>query len=231
MKVAFVIAIDGPVASGKGTIAQLLSKKLDAIQIDTGSMYRAVALSCKEHGVDLTDRKEVLNLLPSMGVEIYADEVNRTSRVSLGSRNVSEQIRRPEIADASSITSHYPEVRAYLVAKQKQLIAELLSQNIRVVIEGRIVATEVVPDAEYKLFLTATTQERAKRRLAQYQQKGVEISPEKVLEDTIKRDERDADNLPINPESLGYHVIDTTGISEDQTMALIIEELQRRNLL
>lgn len=231
MKEGFVIAIDGPVASGKGTIAQLLSKKLEAIQIDTGSMYRAVALSCKEQGVDLTNRLEVLGLLPSMEIEIFADLPTRTSRVSLGGRDVSELIRKPEIADASSITSHYPEVREYLVAKQKELIATLVSQNIKVVIEGRIVASEVVPDAEYKLFLTATTQERAKRRLAQYQQKGVEISPEKVLEDTIRRDERDADNLPNNPESLGYHTIDTTEINEDQTLEIINTELQRRNLL
>ncbi len=230
MATGFVIAIDGPVASGKGTVAKLLTQKIGAVQIDTGSMYRALALKCIRGNIDFSDKDTVVSLVHKTDIALTSESENDLSRVLLDGEIVNDFIRSPAIAQGSSIISKYPEVRQFLVKKQKELIQKLRQDGKIVVIEGRIVASEVVPDAEYTLFLTATTAIRAKRRYEQYQQKGQEVSLEEVLEDTKERDTRDKNYLPEHPEELGYRVLDTSDLREDETIEIIVQDLQKKGV-
>lgn len=231
MNKGFVVAIDGPVASGKGTIARLLADKIGAEKIDTGGMYRALALKCVRQQVSFGDKKAVLSLLPQTEISLAMDEEGSLSLVLLDGEQVNDSIRTPEIALGASIVSKYSEVRFFLVKKQKDLIKTLTSEGRSVVIEGRIVATEVVPEAEYKLFLQADLKVRAKRRYTQYLEKGISLSEEDVIQDTLERDERDAEYLPDNPSELGYRVLDTSEMTEEQTVRQIIKDLMERKLI
>ena len=227
----FVIAIDGPVASGKGTVAKLLAQKIGAVQIDTGSMYRALALKCIREKIDFSDKAQVTSLLFETKITLESRDDNDLSSVVLDGEVVNDFIRSPTIAQGASIVSKFPEVREYLVKKQKELIGKLRQDARTIVIEGRIVATEVVPDAEYKLFLTATIDTRAKRRLEQHQQKGHELFFDEVLKETVERDARDKNYLPDHPEDLGYRVLDTSDLKEEQTIEIIVQDLQKRGVV
>ena len=231
MKQGFVVAIDGPVASGKGTVATLLASKINAVKIDTGGMYRALALKCVKENIPFTSEDQVVHLLSHTHITLVNDSKGELSAVSLDGEVVNDSIRTPQIAHGASIVSKYQKVRQHLVQRQKEIIKQATSEGRSVIVEGRIVASEVVPDAEYKLFLTATLSIRAKRRFEQYQEKGAAFTLEEVIRDTKERDDRDAKYLPENPEELGYRVLDTSEMREEETIAQIVNDLQERKLL
>lgn len=224
-----VIAIDGPVAAGKGTIATKLASILDGLYLYTGAMYRILALLCIEQGIDMHNEQAVIALLPLLTIS-YDKE-----KIFFNGRDITDRIKEDDTASGSSVVAVYPQVRAAMVTKQ-QAIGELaLSQGIPVIIEGRDTATKVFPEAELKVYLTASPEARAKRRLSQYQQQGRTVSFDEVLEEIHVRDKRDmlreTDPLPSNPKELGYFIVDDSQMSEADTLETIYEELRRRGLL
>lgn len=229
MSKGFSIAIDGPVASGKGTVAAALAVRLGGFFINTGAMYRAVALVCSENGIDVNSENKVSKILPKVNFDFKDNEV------FLNGANVTVRLTKPDVSKASSIVATYPSVRVYLVKKQRKIVEDILNRGKMVVAEGRDTGTKVIPSASLKIFLTASLKTRAKRRLNQYGEKGVGENIKDVIEDTKTRDkrdmERDIDPLSSNPSSLGYWVLDNSNQTKEQTLGLIIKELKRRGLI
>lgn len=220
------IAIDGPVAAGKGTIAALLAKKLHGFHLYSGAMYRCVALYCVKNKIDLHDKDAVINALPHMQFDLEPD------KAFLNGEEVTEDIKQPDIAVLTPIIAAIAEVRAALVKRQQEIAAEKADRGMIVIAEGRDAATKIMPNAFVKIFLTATPEVRAKRRLIQMEDLGKKMKFEDVLADTIDRDkkdtERQADPLVSQPTVYGYFIVDDSTMSEEQTIDLIIKELERR---
>lgn len=225
----FTIAIDGPVASGKGTIAPLLSKRINGFHLYTGATYRALAVYGIEQGVDLTDSKAVQTLLS----EIHIDLTH--GKVILNGKDITERIKKEDASNGSSIVGVIPEVRHAMVKRQQEIAKDALEKGKIVIAEGRDTAIKVFPQAEFKLFLTASPKERARRRLLQLQNRGENVTYEEVFEDTLARDKRDCeretDPLVKDPQNHGYFVLDSTNLTEEQTIDTILMELERRKLL
>lgn len=229
MKEGFVIAIDGPVATGKGTIAHLLADRLHAFDLWTGATYRCLALYCLENGIDLHDSKKVLGILSNVVVDI------RENKVYLNGKEVTDRIVQPDVAAGSAITSSLPEVRRYMVAMQQEIAKRRLSEGIIVIAEGRDTATKAFPDAAMKIYLTAKVEVRAKRRLAQLIEKGEHMTVEQVLEEIKLRDKRDmereTDPLVSDPTQYGYFIVDNSDMTEEETIEFIITKLHKKGLL
>lgn len=229
MKKGFIIAIDGPLASGKGTIAKKLAYALDGIDLYTGAMYRCVALYCINEGIHLRDTAEVIAQLPKITIAY------KQNRIFLNDVDKTEAIQESAIAEGASLIAVIPEVRKELVKRQKQLGEEEMQKGQIVVVEGRDIGTVVFPDAALKLYLTASEKVRAERRLKQYHNRGDSRSFDEVLEEVKIRDKRDiereVDPLTSDPEKLGYFVLDNSHLSQEQTINDIINELKRRKLI
>lgn len=230
MKQGFVIAIDGPVASGKGTLAPILAQKLNGFYLYTGAMFRTLALYCIQHNINFEDTDKIVQELPNVHIDLDGN------RVVLNGQDVTERIKEADVAKGSSPVAVSETVRRHFAQLQRQIAQKYIDQGKAVVAEGRDVGTIVFPNADFKLFLTATPDTRTERRLAQYREKGnSEISFEEVLQDTHERDERDTNRLyaplPKNPKELGYIILDNSKMSEEETMDAIIGELEKKNLL
>jgi len=223
------IAIDGPVASGKGDIAARLSKEFHLVYIYTGAMYRALALACIRAHVDGKNPQQVIDILHSITIELTEPKKtsNQSFCVLLNGEDVTEDIFDQHVAMMTSDISVIPEVRKCVVEQQQKM-----AEGKRVVMEGRDIGLRVLPNAQLKIYLTASVEERAKRRFLQWQEKGVKKTLEETLEDTIMRDkqdmERKTDPLQKLPDAWE---LDTTTLSQDEVVAQITEELQKRNLL
>ncbi len=179
------IAIDGPAGAGKSTLSKAAAKRLGFVYIDTGAMYRAIGLAAVRRGIDTTDAEGVKSVLPEVEVSIkHSDE---GQLVFLNGEDVSTEIRLPEISVAASNVAVIPEVRLKLVELQRSL-----AKSTDVIMDGRDIGTYVLPDAEVKIFLTASVEERAKRRLLELVEKGVETDLEAVKADMEYRDKNDS---------------------------------------
>ena len=179
------IAIDGPSGAGKSTLAKAIAAKLGYIYVDTGALYRAIGLYTKEHDVDPADAAAVTALLPDIKLELlYKDGAQI---VMLGDRDVSLDIRMPEISMYASNVSKIPEVRDFLLELQRTM-----AKNHNVIMDGRDIGTVILPDADVKIFLTASAEGRAKRRYAELCEKGVATTYEEVLSDMEARDKQDS---------------------------------------
>lgn len=178
------IAIDGPAGAGKSTIAKIVAKKLDYIYVDTGAMYRAMALYLLNNGVD----KENINAIEEAceNADISISYENGEQVVLLKGKNVNGLIRTEEVGNMASVSSANVKVRAKLVSLQQKL-----AQEKNVVMDGRDIGTVVLPDSECKIYLTASSAVRAKRRYDELQAKGVECDINTIEEDIIERDHRD----------------------------------------
>jgi cytidylate kinase len=218
-----VIAIDGPVGAGKSTVAKLVARKLGYLYVDTGAMYRAVALKALRLGMDINDPIVMAMLAEATDIQLQ-QQGDGSVRVFLDGEDVTEAIRTPEVSEASSIVSAHEGVRKVLAERQKAM-AELGG----VVMEGRDIQTVIVPDAEVKIFLTASLEERAKRRWLELQQKGISVSYEEVLQEVKKRDERDKTRAiaPLRkaPDAVE---IDTTGMTPEEVAEKIVELARKR---
>jgi cytidylate kinase len=179
------IAIDGPAGAGKSTAAKRLARRLGYTLLDTGAIYRAVALRSREENIDWGDGKRCAEI--AHGLEISFAFDGERNRVHLGERDVSDAIRQPAINEGASKVSALPEVRAALLDLQRRL-----ARGGGVVAEGRDVGTVVFPNAEVKVFLTASAEARARRRFDEDRAKGLPVVFEKVLAEQIERDERDS---------------------------------------
>lgn len=178
------VAIDGPVGAGKSSIAREAAKRLGFIYCDTGALYRAVGLFCVRNGVDTKNAADVASQLDKIHIEIRL--VDGTQLVFLNGENVSEEIRLPEISMAASAVSAVPEVRAALLDLQRETAAKSSA-----IMDGRDIGTVVLPNADVKIFLTASPEIRAKRRFDELKAKGSDTTFEDVLRDLNERDYAD----------------------------------------
>ncbi len=210
-----VIAIDGPAAAGKSTIARRLADRLGFTYIHTGAMYRAVALWARRQNVDAADMHRMEQLARAAAIELEPGNC----RVLLNGEEVSDAIRAPEIAAAASLAAAIPAVRRALVEKQRAIGA-----SSSVVMEGRDIGSVVFPDADVKIFLDADPQERIRRRLAE-----TEGAPEAVAEQTRQRDERDRTRaespLVQSPDAI---YIDSTGLTLDEVEEAILKVIRKK---
>lgn len=221
------IAIDGPVAAGKGDIALRLAHDLGIVYIYTGAMYRALGLACITRKVDMTDQNKVLVVLRSIQIDLkHSPSREKSYEVFLDGLDVTQRIIETDAAMAASAVGVHSEVRKEMVHKQQKI-----AFGKSVVMEGRDIALRVLPDANLKIYLTASVSERAKRRREQFLQNGIEKSYEEVLLDTKKRDEQDmvraADPLQKLPDAWE---LDTTGMNQEEVVAAIMGELKKRGL-
>lgn len=178
------IAIDGPAGAGKSTIAKRLAKKLGFIYVDTGAMYRAMAYYFLQHNIDAKDEKAIAAACPDVDVTITYE--NGEQQVLLNGENVNGVIRNEEVGNMASSTSVYPVVRKKLVELQRQL-----AKSADVIMDGRDIGTCVLPDSQVKIYLTASSATRAKRRYDELTEKGVSCDLAEIEKDIIDRDYRD----------------------------------------
>lgn len=180
-----IIAIDGPAGAGKSTIAKLLAKKLGILYLDTGAMYRAVGLKAVENGVDISDEDAVKKMLDSTTVDVkICDSVQR---VYLDGQDITGRIREHRVSKAASDISAVPCVRYKMVELQREI-----ASRCDTVLDGRDIGTFVLPNAEYKIFLTASVAERARRRYEELKAKGEDCTLESITADIEKRDYNDS---------------------------------------
>ncbi len=208
------IAIDGPAGAGKSTIARIVSAQLGYIYVDTGALYRAIALYIKENNI--TD-ENIPSSLKNADVSIKF--IDGRQRVFLGDRDVSDIIRTPEISMEASRTSAIPSVREYLFGTQQKIAREN-----NVIMDGRDIGTVVLPDADVKIFLTASAEERAVRRYKELADKPNCPCYEEILSDIIERDKNDM-NRPVAPlkQADDAVLVDTTNLTLEQSADKIIK--------
>lgn len=217
------IAIDGPSGAGKSTLARALAKALGYLYVDTGAIYRTVGLQASRTGVDPEDRDGVVALLPGLDIRLGYGE-DGVQRMFLNGEDVSQAIRQHEISRYASGVSALPEVRAFLLDRQRQLAAE---QDV--VMDGRDIGTVVLPQADVKIFLTAAPEARARRRWLELQQRGDETDYETVLRDVIDRDEKDTNRATAPLRQAEDAVLaDTTQLDLEQSLDLLISIAKER---
>jgi CMP/dCMP kinase len=213
-----IIAIDGPSGSGKSTLGRMLARALSLSYIDTGSMYRAVALAVIDAQVDPNDADAVASLAHEIDINLQGDP--DSLRVLLGGRDITEQIRTEQVTAMSSVVSTNPGVRRAMVERQRMMGGR------GAVLNGRDIGTVVFPDADIKFFLTAAPEERAERRFNEDQTSGLSATFAETLADMIERDRRDSTRvdspLKVADDAI---VIDSTGKSVDEVFALMMERI------
>ena len=178
------IAIDGPSGSGKSSLARAVAKKLQIIYVDTGALYRTVGLYIKRRGIDPSDTAEVIAALPDLSLSMTYEKGEQ--HIYLEGQDVGDTIRTPEIAMYASKVSAIPEVRAFLLDTQRSI-----AEKNSVIMDGRDIGTVILPNANVKIFLTASNEARARRRVAELHEKGIEANYEDILRDMALRDEND----------------------------------------
>lgn len=210
------VAIDGPAGAGKSTIAKAAAKELGFIYVDTGALYRTVALNAVRQGT-AGDSDKIIQMLDNTDVKLgFADD--GTQRVYLNGEDVSDLIRTPEISMAASSVSAIPQVRAFLLDLQRDI-----AKNNNVIMDGRDIATVVLPNAKPKIFLFASPECRAERRYKELAEKGENVTYEAVLEDVNQRDYQDSHReiAPLKPSSESV-MADTSKLTLEQSIELII---------
>lgn len=210
------IAIDGPAGAGKSTIARRAAAELGYIYVDTGALYRAVGLFMIKKGISPSDSAAVCPLLEQVQIRLAFQ--NGEQKVLLGDRDVTGEIRTPEVSMAASNVSAIPEVRTFLFSLQQDI-----AKTNNVVMDGRDIGTVVLPNAQVKIFLTASPEERAKRRFAEMKEKGEPVVFEEVLADLKKRDYNDSHRAvaPLVPAETAI-VVDTTGNTLEQSVEKLL---------
>ena len=219
----FVVAIDGPAGTGKGTIAKLISKELGLVNIDTGAMYRCVTLQAIRKGItNMEEKQKIIQIAKDIDIEMKNE--NEQQQIYLNGVNVSKEIRNKEVSAFVSPVSSIPEVRELMVDLQRKM-----AQNADVIMEGRDITTVVFPNANVKIYLDANVEERAQRRFKENQEKGLNMNYEEVLEAIKLRDYNDMNKqvgaLKIAEDAI---VIDTTHLTigqvEEKVKEIIISK-------
>lgn len=216
------IAIDGPAGAGKSTVARAVAKKLGILYLDTGAMYRAMALKAMREGIDSNDKEQVLPLLEC--TEIYAKNIGGTQHTYLDGEDVSGLIRTPEISRGASDISAIPDVRIKLAQIQRNI-----AHTSDVVMDGREIGSYVIPECENKFYVTASVDERARRRLLELKEKGRDngMTVEDMAKDIAERDYNDSHRafapLLRLPEAI---LIDTTDLTIDEAVNAVLKNLK-----
>lgn len=216
------IAIDGPAAAGKSTVAKIVAKKLNYIYVDTGAMYRGITFQALQQGVDLQDESKLINLLKN--TEILLKPSENGQRVFVNGRDVSAEIRNSEVTNQVSIVAKHRLIREEMVRRQKSLAAEG-----GVVMDGRDIGTHVMPTAEVKIFLLASVEERAQRRHTENIEKGYPSDLDTLKKEIAARDKLDSER-EVSPlkKADDAIVMDTTSKSIDEVVELIMELAKER---
>lgn len=217
------IAVDGPAGSGKSTISKIIANKLNILHLDTGAMYRAVALTALEKGISISDVKAVEGLLKGLDMVVtYEDGVQR---IFVNGIDVMGRIRTAEVSKAASDIAVIPAVRIKLVEIQRAL-----SEKYSLIIDGRDIGSYVLPNADYKFYITATPEVRARRRLKEQQSKGLETnkSLDEMVKEIIARDKTDSTRefAPL-VRTEDAHYIDTTDMSIEQVVSAVLDIIQK----
>lgn len=217
------VAIDGPSGAGKSSLARAAAAALGFLYVDTGAIYRTVGLSARDRGVDPGDEAAVAAMLPALQVELRYDGAGQ-QKMFLNGRDVSGEIRLPEISRYASAVSALPVVRAYLMETQREL-----ARKNNVVMDGRDIGTVVLPDAEAKIFLTASAKVRAERRCRELEERGTPQPFEEVLRDIEARDFRDThrEAAPLR-QAEGAALLDTSALDFQQSLEALLEIIQER---
>ena len=216
------IAIDGPAGAGKSTLARKLAADLQLVYVDTGAMYRTIGLYMARCGVDLTDSAAVEARLPEIDLELRY--VAGTQCMILNGEDVSRAIRTEEASVNASKVSAIPAVRAFLLETQRGL-----ARKCSVIMDGRDIGTVILPNADLKIFLTASAEERAKRRYTEQVERGEKVSYEEILREIRERDIRDATRAtaPLKPAEDAV-TLDTTGHTLEDSLAIMKALLKER---
>jgi CMP/dCMP kinase len=223
MKNNIRIAIDGPAAAGKSTVAKLVAEKLSYIYIDTGAMYRAVTLKCLNQNVDLANEAAVKQLLPTTKIDLIPSELGQ--QVLLDSINVSEEIRKSAVTNNVSQIAKLSSVRDEMVRRQKKL-----AENGGIVMDGRDIGTHVLPNAEVKIFMLASVEERARRRYEEEISKGYASNLEQLMEEIALRDKMDSERefAPLRKAEDAIE-IDSTTLTIQQVVDTIMDVVSERS--
>ena len=210
------VAVDGPAGAGKSTIAKRVAKELGFVYVDTGAMYRAMALFFLKQGIDAKDEEKIAKLCKDIRISIVYE--NGEQKVLLNHEDVTGQIRAEEVGNMASATSVYGCVREKLVSLQQQL-----AKSTDVIMDGRDIGTCVLPQAQVKIYLTASSYVRAKRRYDELQEKGIPCDLKEIQKDIEKRDERDM-NREISPlrQAEDAHLVDSSDMTIDEVVDAII---------
>lgn len=222
---SFIVAIDGPAGSGKGTIAEILSKKLDLINIDSGSAYRAVALETINKNIDISETQKIIDLLDDIDIKFKISE-DKKDIVYLNGEDVSKRIRDKDVTKIVSQVSSIKEVRFKL-----NDIFRKCAENKDVIMEGRDIGTYLFPNANVKIYLDATPEERANRRFKQNQEAGIDMDYKEILENIKMRDENDKNKeigaLKMADDSI---YIDSSNMSIDEVVNEIISAIKKKKV-
>ena len=219
---SFVVAIDGPAGSGKGTVTKLVGEKIGLLNVDTGALYRCVTLYMIENNIKPDDIDAINKMLESIDISIK--RINNEDRFFLNGRDVSKEIRESAVNEKVSPYSQIPEIRKAMTRLERKI-----GENTDIIMEGRDIGTSVFPDADVKIYLDATPEERAKRRLKQNLEKGINMTYEEVLKAIIQRDNNDK-NRTVDPLRQAEDAIylDTTELSIDEVVEKVIEIINKK---
>lgn len=216
------IAIDGPSGAGKSTISKILAKELEFVYVDTGAIYRTVGIYTYRKGVDPKDAVAVEKLLPE--IDIVIKHIDGVQRIFLNGEDVSEKIREHIISKYASDVSAIPAVRKFLLDMQREF-----AERYNVIMDGRDIGTVVLPNADIKIFLTATDEDRAKRRYDELILKGQDVPFEKVLEDMRERDLNDSQRATAPLAAAEDAItVDTTGNTLEQSVEVLKKLVNER---
>ena len=218
----FVVAVDGPAGSGKGTITKLVGEKRNLVYIDTGAMYRCVTLDCINNNVDYTDIEGIEKVLDKISIELKIED--GIQKVYLNGKDVSQEIREDKVNNLVSEYSAVKEVRDKITPMQQEM-----GKNQDIIMEGRDIGTVVFPNADVKIFLDCDVKERARRRYIQNQQKGINSTYEEILENIIKR-ERINSTREVAPfiKAEDAILIDSTNMTIEEVVNRVIEIIDEK---
>ncbi len=228
MRTSFQIAIDGPVAAGKSTVARELAKKLNFVYVDTGAMYRAITLLVLEKGIAINDESAIVDLLKKTKIDVRSprgEEIDgRLSTVLLNGKDVSWEIREPRVGAKVAKVASLPKVREVLVEKQREIAAER-----KVVMEGRDITYVVLPQADLKIFLTAREEVRIERYFLKMKANNPDLTKEQARELLLQRDKLDK-TRKTSPLKIveGAWVLDTSDLSIPEVVDKIVEKVKEK---
>ena len=218
----FIVAVDGTAGSGKGTITKIIAEKLNLVSIDTGAMYRCVALECINHGIKYTEIEKIKNVLENINIELKKDDGNQL--VFLNGENVTRDIRTPEVDGQVAKFAAIKEVRDKITPIQRKM-----GENNDIIMEGRDIGTVVFPNANVKVFLDCSEEERAMRRYKQNLENGIKSTYEEVLESIKERNkletEREIAPLVKAPDAV---YIDSTGMTIEEEVEAVIKVINEK---
>lgn len=216
---SFSIAIDGPAAAGKSTVAKQVAKILNCVYIDTGAMYRAITWYALSKGVDPKDEEKVTALLPEIDLSLHLD-----GKVVVNDQDITKEIRTTEVADNVSYIASYKKIRLHLVELQRKM-----SKNVSVVMDGRDIGSYVLPHADVKIFQIASVETRAVRRYKENLEKGINCSIEEIEENLRKRDYIDSHRefAPLKKTEDSF-VLDTSNMTVDEAVNAIIKIVKNK---